>query len=232
MSVSVGDMIIVAGGQKGGSGKTTIATNIATMRVMENRNVLLYDIDPQRTATLWVSRRREDQSLPGISIGREVLDKRTVNVGIVIINQLQALQSKYQEIVVDVGGANNQILRAALSLADLAIFPMIPSGFDMWTIETLSNLVAGAQRCKESFNAKVLLNKVNTNPVTVKKQIEECDDFLSDFDNLTRFDNFLSERIAVQRASNEGMATIEYKPTDLKATEEIKSVYKEVLNAS
>ncbi len=44
---------------KRGSGKTTIAT----MCVMENRNVLLYGIDPQRTATLWVSRRREDRSL-------------------------------------------------------------------------------------------------------------------------------------------------------------------------
>ncbi len=76
----------------------------------------------------------------------------------------------------------------------------------------------------------MLLNKVNTNPVTAKKEIEECDDFLSDFDNLTRFDNFLSERIAVRRASNEGMATVEYKPVDLKATEEIKSIYKEVLS--
>ncbi|WP_253301977.1 AAA family ATPase [Wolbachia endosymbiont of Psylliodes chrysocephala] len=223
-------MIIVVGGQKGGSGKTTIATNITTMRVMENRNVLLYDIDPQRTATLWVSRRREDQSLPGISISREVLRKQTIDVGIVIINQLQALQSKYQDIIVDVGGANNQALRAALSMADLAIFPVIPSAFDMWTIETLSDLVTGAQKCKKNFNAKVLLNKVNTNPVTAKKQIEDCDDFLSDFNNLIRFNNFLSERITVQRASNEGMATVEYRPADLKATEEIKSVYKEVLS--
>ncbi|MGL9725420.1 MAG: hypothetical protein ACR5KV_01470 [Wolbachia sp.] len=38
----------------------------------------------------------------------------------------------------------------------------------------------------KNFNAKMSLNKVNTNPVTAKKQIEKCDDFLSDFDNLTR----------------------------------------------
>ncbi|WP_395463589.1 AAA family ATPase [Wolbachia endosymbiont of Cantharis cryptica] len=81
-------MIIVVGGQKGGSGKTTIATNIATMRVIEEESILLYDLDPQRTATLWVSRRREDQILPEISIGREVLDKRTVNIRAVIRNEL------------------------------------------------------------------------------------------------------------------------------------------------
>ncbi|WP_395462974.1 hypothetical protein [Wolbachia endosymbiont of Cantharis cryptica] len=34
-------MIIVVGGQKGGSGKTTIATNIATMRAIENESILL-----------------------------------------------------------------------------------------------------------------------------------------------------------------------------------------------
>ncbi|QUI60415.1 hypothetical protein JKF54_06025 [Wolbachia endosymbiont of Spodoptera picta] len=32
-------MIIVVGGQKGGTGKTTIATNIAVMRAREGRNV-------------------------------------------------------------------------------------------------------------------------------------------------------------------------------------------------
>lgn len=219
-------MLIVIGGQKGGSGKTTIATNIATMRVMENRDILLYDVDPQRTATLWASRRDEDQNLLRVSSSQKVLDKRTINVGTVIRNELRALQSKYQDIVVDAGGADNDALRAALSLADLAIFPIIPSEFDMWTFETLSNLVASAQR---TLNAKVLLNRVSTNPATAKKEIEDCDDFLSDFDNLTRLDNFLSERVAVRRASGKGMAIVEYKPADLKATEEIESVYKEVL---
>ncbi|WP_353278075.1 AAA family ATPase [Wolbachia endosymbiont (group A) of Agelastica alni] len=221
------EMLIVIGGQKGGSGKTTIATNIATMRVMENRDILLYDVDPQRTATLWASRRDEDQNLLRVSSSQKVLDKRTINIGAVIRNELRALQSKYQDIIIDAGGADNEALRAALSLADLAIFPIIPSEFDMWTFETLSNLVASAQR---TLNVKVLLNRVSTNPATAKKEIEDCDDFLSDFDNLTRFDSFLSERIAVRRASGKGMAIVEYKPADLKATEEIESVYKEVLS--
>ena len=46
-------MLILIGGQKGGGGKTTTATNLATMFVLDKRDVLLYDIDPQRTATLW-----------------------------------------------------------------------------------------------------------------------------------------------------------------------------------
>ena len=43
-------MIIVVGGIKGGSGKTTIATNIAIMRSYEKPNILLVDADDQETS--------------------------------------------------------------------------------------------------------------------------------------------------------------------------------------
>jgi chromosome partitioning protein len=100
----------------------------------------------------------------------------------------------------------------------------------MWTLPTLSKLVSGAENCTGTLKAKVLLNRMSTNPATTRKEIEDCDDFLSDFDNLTRFNSFLSERVAVRRASGKGMAIVEYKPSDLKAVEEFESVYKEVLN--
>ena len=44
-------MIIVSGGIKGGSGKTTIATNLAIIRANEGKDVLLIDGDDQETAT-------------------------------------------------------------------------------------------------------------------------------------------------------------------------------------
>lgn len=223
-------MVIVIGGQKGGSGKTTIATNIATMCVIENRNILLYDLDPQRTTTLWAYRRDEDQSLPRVDSIQKVLNGQTIQDGEVIVDELRNLQSKCRDIVVDAGGINNEALRAALLLADLAIFPIIPSEFDMWTFETLNNLVANLQSCSRTLNAKVLINRVSTNPATAKKEIEDCDGFLSGFDHLTRFDSFLSERIAVRRASGKGMATVEYKPPDLKVIKEFESIYKEVFN--
>ena len=43
-------MIILIGGEKGGTGKTTIATNLAAKRAMENRDVLLIDTDAQGSA--------------------------------------------------------------------------------------------------------------------------------------------------------------------------------------
>lgn len=224
-------MIIVVGGQKGGGGKTTTATNLATMFTRDGRDVHLFDIDPQRTATLWASRRdnNENKKLPRIGSSQKVLDNRTTNIGIVIRNELLAMIPRYQDIIVDAGGADNAALRSALSLAEVAIFPIIPSEFDMWTFGTLSELITNAQTSPSKLCARVLLNKVNTNPSTAKTEVEECDDFLKDFENLSRFKNFLSERISVRRASGQGMATIEYRPSDAKAISEMQNVYKEIL---
>src|ERR1700683_2160942 len=53
------DMILVVGGIKGGSGKTTIATNLAVMRSCSEGRVLLIDADEQKSATQWSSQREE-----------------------------------------------------------------------------------------------------------------------------------------------------------------------------
>ncbi|MFL3876349.1 hypothetical protein [Wolbachia endosymbiont of Trichogramma kaykai] len=99
----------------------------------------------------------------------------------------------------------------------------------MWKFDTLSNLVNGTQSCNKTFKARVLFNGVHTNPGAAKKHIEECG-FLSEFDNLTRLDSFLSWRAEVQDASGDSMAIFEYKPVDLKAIREIESVYEEALS--
>ena len=44
-------MIVVIGGIKGGSGKTTPATNLTVMRTLEGRNILLVDADDQCSAS-------------------------------------------------------------------------------------------------------------------------------------------------------------------------------------
>ena len=48
-------MIVLIGGEKGGTGKTTLATNLVVERTNEVGDILLIDADKQMTASHWCS---------------------------------------------------------------------------------------------------------------------------------------------------------------------------------
>ncbi len=225
-------MVILVGGEKGGTGKSTIATNIATMRTIKGIDTLLFDIDPQKTSTFWASRRDENNIHPRIASCQKILDSRILNAGIVIRNELKALMSKYEDIIVDAGGAASEVLRAAMTMADVLVLPLMPSSFDIWTLGTVNNLISEVKHTNPKIIAKVVYNKVAPHPQTAKSEMEESNEILSDFDSIKRFDTILIYRVAIRRSQSKGQAIVEYKPLDDKANEEINSLYMEVFNDS
>ena len=61
-------MIILVGGEKGGSGKSCLAQNIAVyLRTEKNASVLMVDCDPQRTTSDWIQERNNSDELANIS---------------------------------------------------------------------------------------------------------------------------------------------------------------------
>ena len=225
-------MVILVGGEKGGTGKSTIATNIATMRTIKGIDTLLFDIDPQKTSTFWASRRDENNIHPRIASCQKILDSRILNAGIVIRNELKALMSKYEDIIVDAGGAASEVLRAAMTMADVLVLPLMPSSFDIWTLGTVNNLISEVKHTNPKIIAKVVYNKVAPHPQTAKSEMEESNEILSDFDSIKRFDTILIYRVAIRRSQSKGQSIVEYKPLDDKANEEINSLYMEVFNDS
>lgn len=223
-------MIILVGGEKGGTGKSTVATNIATMRTLVGRDTLLFDIDPQMTSTFWASRRDENNILPRITSCQKILDNRVLNAGVVIRNELKAIAPRYQDIIIDAGGAASEVLRAAMTMADILIIPLMTSSFDIWTLGTVNNLVSEVKATNPNLKAKVIYNKVAPHPQTAKAEIDESNDILSDFEHIQKFNGNLIYRVAVRRSQSKGMAIIEHKPYDDKSIEEIKAIYNEVFN--
>lgn len=223
-------MIILIGGEKGGTGKSTIATNIATMRTLNKRDTLLYDIDPQKTSTFWASRRDENSVKPRISSCQKILDSRILNPGIIIRNELKAIAPKYDDIIIDAGGAASEVLRAAMTVAQVVILPLMPSSFDVWTLGTMNNIISEAKYTNPALVARVVYNKVAPHPQTAKAEIDESDEILSDFESIKRCTISLVYRVAMRRSQSRGLSVTEYKPIDEKAIEEINSLYKEIFN--
>jgi AAA domain len=76
--------------QKGGSGKTTIALNLAAAMAREGKKVLLIDADPQQTAQDWAAVRSTAPPFQVIGMSKPILHR-----------DLPKLSVDYDEIVID-----------------------------------------------------------------------------------------------------------------------------------
>lgn len=213
-------MIILFGGEKGGVGKTTLATNIASLRSNRNREVLIVDTDRQSTASFWCSV-REDKCVTHRISSIQKYEKA-------VRTEIKELSKKYEDIIVDAGGRDSPELRGALLVCDIAIFPLKPSQFDLWTLSRLNKLVDVAREINEILVAYVVINTASPNPNV--RELEEMVELVKEFTELKVMKSVIHERIVYKRAAVEGLGVIEYKPEDAKATQEIVNLYEEIFN--
>jgi len=207
-------MIIVAGGIKGGSGKTTVATHLAVMRARQGRDVLLIDADDQETATDFTALRNErlpegagytSIKLTGASVRTETL----------------RLAKKYDDIVIDTGGRDTTSQRAALTVADKLIVPFVPRSFDVWTLEKVASLVEEMRAANPRLQAYVFLNRADPQG----RDNDEAAELLREAVGLEFLDTPIGTRKAFGNAASQGLAVPELKQQDPKATQEINILF-------
>ena len=124
-------MIITVGGIKGGSGKSTVATNLVVLRSLEGRDVLLVDADTQTTSSDFSLQRNNktngNAGFTCIKLAGQAVRTETLR-----------LADKYQDIIIDTGGRDTTSQRAALTVSDVLLAPFQPSSFDLWSLEQSS----------------------------------------------------------------------------------------------
>ena len=214
-------MIVLVGGEKGGTGKTTIATNLAAKRALAGRDVLLVDTDQQGSANYWAQSREGPEAKP-------VRVACVQKSGKGLQAEVRDLAKRYEDIVIDAGGRDSVELRAALVVADKAYIPIQPSQFDIWTLDRMDELVRSAQGFNPGLRALVVISRVSTNPsVSESKDTQEI---LADFAHLALSGVVVRDRIAYRKAARDGFCVDELKPKDPKASEEIEALYAEVFS--
>lgn len=120
--------------QKGGSGKTTLAVNIATRAAAANHESCVVDTDPQATAAAWSDWRGD--FLPVVVTAPPARLGRTIE---------SAKKNGVDFVVIDTPPHADAAAREAIKAADLVLIPTKPRAFDLAALEPISDLVNYAQ---------------------------------------------------------------------------------------
>ena len=213
-------MIILFGGEKGGTGKTSLAVNLAAMRARAGYDVLLVDADRQESAAAWSAVRDQAGVEPRVPVVQKF--------GSSLAQEVKGLAEKYQDVIIDTGGRDSTELRAALVVADRFFVPIRPSQFDLWALEKVTGLVEECRPINPNLEAIVLVNLASTHPRV--EESAETREYLDELDGVSLARTVLRERIAFRKAAREGLAVVELRPADPKAAAELESLYAEVFN--
>jgi chromosome partitioning protein len=208
-------VIIVVGGIKGGSGKTTVATNLAVIRSLEGHDVLLIDADDQETSTDFTALRNERRE-GGAGFTAIKL------TGPAVRTETLRLESKYSDIVIDTGGRDTTSQRAALAVADALLIPFVPRSFDVWTLEKVSQVVGEMRAANPELKALAFLNRADPRGADNEDAAAE----IRSTPGLEYIDCPIGNRKAFANAGAAGLAATEMRPSDPKAAAEIMILYR------
>lgn len=215
-------MIIVVGGIKGGSGKTTLATNLAVLRAAENKKVLLVDADEQRSASDWAEQRES------FSLNNSISQFVTISLaGKAIYSQLQKMRSDYDDIIVDVGGRDTTSQRSALTVANLFLVPFKPRSLDIWTIGGVKTMISEIKAVNPNLISLAVINQADSKG----NDNNDAQEIIAECPDLKCLPISIGQRKAFANAAADGLGVYELKNQDKKAFLEIKSLYECVYNS-
>ncbi len=191
-------MILLIGAQKGGVGKSTLATNVAVHLSAAGVKVCLVDTDSQATTTAWAARRQAAGHQPGIPCVQRHGD---------VSEALKDLERGHHVVVVDAGGRDTRELRTAAAVADLILVPCRPSQVDLETLPAMASLVAQARQLNNRLESRIVLTMTSANPMN--REMAEAKMALDQFDGRALAKTSMGDRKAYRDALLSGRGVVE-----------------------
>lgn len=159
-------MILLLGGEKGGSGKSCLAQNLAVWLQARGGDVLLLDADPQGTTADWAAERSDQEDLKSIPV---------VQAHGNIRQTLIDLRNRYRQIVVDAGGADSEALRSAMTVASHMLIPFRPKRRDLKTLPKVENLAKLAVAVNPALIVRAVITQCPALPSQVQRILDAKD---------------------------------------------------------
>ena len=198
-------MLTVIGNLKGGSGKSTVAFNLAVWLARTRQEPVCFDLDPQSTLSDAAEVRHEEGHQPEIQVFRAADDP------------MELIKHHKGEVLVDVGAANLWAMRQAINMADRIVVPVTPSQADVWSTQRFLGIVGEALKDGHSPAILGFINRADTHSSV--RETAETEEALSMLPGLSVQKTRLGQRTAFRRSFSEGLAVFELERTGKAAQE-------------
>jgi chromosome partitioning protein len=192
--------------QKGGSGKSTLCTNLAVAATEAGENVLLVDLDDQGTTAEWGKMRTG--AAPAVAALPKADSARLPAL-------LETASSAYSVAILDTPGEDSPTTHNAMTAADLCLLPIRPTSADGKANRvTVEALLRGGKRFA------FLLNQCPTTPGNSR-----ADEMAAGLMQIGYLANpMIGSRVDYQDAYAAGQGTTEYAPSG-KAAHEMRQLW-------
>lgn len=185
----MGQVITIAQ-QKGGSGKTTLAANLAVAAVAAGRKVALLDTDPQGSLGRWFMARRD-------RLGAAGMEFSTASAWGVSY-ECEKLKRAHDLVIIDTPPKVDADLRPALREAGLVLIPVASSHLDLWAVDGVLDLIA-----REKRPALVVLNRVKAG-TRLADEVAQAAGALAEVAKAQ-----LAQRVAYAESLGQGLAAVD-----------------------
>lgn len=207
---------IAVANQKGGTGKTTLAVNLAAGLARRGKTVLL-DADPQGSAWHWTRIATSADDLPNIErlgdddAAERAIGRAAANHAYVMVDCPPHLQSDR--------------LRRVMGAVDLILIPVQPSPLDLWASVDMAAAIREAQAQNKALRAYMVLNQLDSRNALSRSMHQALEEF-----ELPALGNGLSRRAAYRSAALEGASVYGLGKRAEGAVQDVEAIIKEILN--
>jgi chromosome partitioning protein len=203
-------MLTVVGNLKGGTGKSTVAFNLAVWLAHDKTGVKAFDLDPQCTLVDVNDVRIEDGYEPSFEVSTDLAE----------LESMAKDKKNKTPIIVDMSATNMFAMEKAISLADRILIPVQPSQADIWSTQRFLKIVNN-NIGKKTTEVLGFLNRADTH-IGVR-ETDEAEQALKMMQGIKPVDIRLHQRTAYRRSFSEGLAVFELDPMG-KASKEMKKL--------
>ena len=197
--------------QKGGVGKTCLATNLSSA-LAERDPTLLLDCDPQRSASGWAalnSQRHGSLTVEGVDEGS-------------LVRRVRAVDGDYPWVLIDCPPGITRVNADAIRESDVVLIPCKPRVWDVWACEDIVQAVKSRQENNRGRPRAAFVISMGRPRTRLGRQIDSA---LADL-GLPILRGRTTEREAYAAAAGEGKSVLEGR--DRVARDEINGICEEL----